>query len=99
MARAGGPKTGILGRFRDDPAGVAFAAIHGPNAMIHAVWVPAALRRQKIAHGMMVCAAKWAQDIGAHRMSVLCLRHNLAANSLYASFGLEVVGRYHYRAK
>lgn len=98
MNRVAGPKTAILGRLGDHPAGVAFLAAHGDTAMIHAAWVPERFRRQKVAYRMMVCAAIRAQDIGTKRLSVLCLRHNLAANSLYASLGLRLVGRYHYRA-
>lgn len=99
MHRASGPRTGILARAGQSPAGVAFAAIHERRVMVHAVWVEPDLRRQKTAHRMMVCAAKWAQYLGAARMTVLCLRHNSAANLLYRSLGLETVGQYHYRAK
>ena len=99
MARVAGPKAGIIGRAGQQPGGVAFAAVYRTRVMVHALWVPEALRRQKVAYRMMVCAAKWAQDIGASRMTVLCLRHNLAAVSLYTSLGLGDVGHYVYRAK
>jgi len=99
MARVQVPKAGIIARAEQQPGGVAFAAIHGARVMVHALWVPEIVRRQKTAHRMMICTARWAQDMGARRMGVLCLRHNLAANSLYASLGLEIVGNYHYRAK
>jgi len=99
MDRATGPKTGILARIGDRPSGVAFAAAHEDAVAIHAVWVHEAARRQNAAHRMMICAARWAQDIGMTRMAAFCLQHNQAAVNLYTSFGFSHVGRYHYRAK
>ena len=92
-------KVGIFGRSSGQPAGVGFIAAFGSVAMVHAVAVQEALRRQKTAENMMIAGAKWAQDIGAEWISALCTRHNLAANALYTSLGMKVVGTYHYRAK
>ena len=99
MGRVRGPKSGLLGRGSDQPGGVGFVAAHHDLAMIHAVAVLPHLRRQKIAENMMISAGKWAQDVGAAWIATLCLRHNSAANELYASLGMTVVGSYHYRAK
>ena len=99
MARVQGPKTGILGRGSDQPAGVGFAAIHNEMAMIHAVAVRASLRRQKIAENMMIAAARWAQENDARWITTLCVKNNEIANKLYLSLGMKIVGTYHYRAK
>ncbi|AXX99428.1 GNAT family N-acetyltransferase [Profundibacter amoris] len=99
MARARGPKTAILARQNDRAAGVAYVAIHGTTAMLHALEVVPEQRRQGVAVNIMGVAAKWAQDNGATGFSVICLRDNLPANRLYASLGMENVGYYHYRIK
>ncbi len=99
MARAKGPKTAILARQNDRAAGVAYVAIHGTTAMLHALEVVPEQRRQGVAVNIMGVAAKWAQDNGATGFSVICVRDNLPANRLYASLGMENVGYYHYRIK
>ncbi len=99
MARAKGPKTAILARQNDRAAGVAYVAIHGTTAMLHALEVVPEQRRQGVAVNIMGVAAKWAQDNGATDFSVICVRDNLPANRLYASLGMENVGYYHYRIK
>lgn len=99
MARAQGPKTGVLGRARDRAAGVAFAAIHEKTVYVHAVAVTPSQRRQKTACHMMREAALWAQDEGAETVCVLVTEANAGARALYASLGMTVVGKYHYRMK
>lgn len=97
MHRARGPRTGLLARHRDKPAGTAFAAIHDGTAMVHAVEILPHQRRQGMGGWIMRGAAHWAAGQGAHTLSVMCTRANTAANALYASLGMEVVGQYHYR--
>ena len=97
MARAKVPKTAVLGRGADRPAGVAFAAICANVAMIHAVQVAPAVRRRKVAHHMMGALARWAQDLGVPWLATLCTCHNLAANSLYSELGFSLVAQYHFR--
>lgn len=97
MARTQGPKSAILGRINDRAAGVAFVAIDDGCAMLHALHVASAQRRQGIAAYMMRAAALWAQDQGAERFSVVVTAANTAALALYASLGMEIVGHYHYR--
>ena len=97
MERASGPKTGILGRISDTPAGAAFCAIHDGVAMVHAVEIAKQHRRKGLGVWMMRQAAIWAEANGAHWMSVLCTQANTAANGLYASLGMQVMGQYHYR--
>lgn len=99
MERATGPKTAILGRTGDRAAGVAFVAIHGSAAMLHALEVAPALRRQRVAHNIMRAAAKWAQDNGADTLSLLVTEANTEARALYASLNMISMGQYHYRAR
>lgn len=97
MERARGPKTTILGRVRDRAAGTAYVAISGDTAMLHALHVAPELRRQGTAVNMMRSAARWAQDHGAERFSLVVETANAPANALYASLGMRIVGQYHYR--
>lgn len=99
MERVAGPKTGLLIRDGQSPAGVAFCAVDGDVAMVHALEVLAEHRNRGMGGWLMRRAALWAQGEGAAWMSVLCTQQNEAANALYASLGMDVVGRYHYRMK
>lgn len=97
MQRASGRKTTIFGRFENSPAGTGFTAIHDGIAMVHAVEVLEDHRAQGVGRMMTDHAVRWARDAGATHMAVLCTKANTAANALYASMGLTVVGEYHYR--
>jgi GNAT superfamily N-acetyltransferase len=97
MERAKGPKTGILGRASDKPAGTAYCAIHDDIAMVHALEITAAHRRKGMGIWMMRQAGHWAKANGAKWMAVICTKANDGANGLYASLGMQVVGQYHYR--
>lgn len=97
MARATGPKTAVLGRVHDTPAGTAFAAIHDGTAMIHAIETAHAFRRQGLGRHMIRALAFWAQDHNAHTIALLVTKANIAANTLYTSLGMTPVGGYHYR--
>jgi GNAT superfamily N-acetyltransferase len=99
MQRASGQKCAILSRHKDHPAGVAFVAIAGNTAMLHALEVLPAMRRQGSAHNILRAAALWAQENGADTLSLVVTTANDAARALYASFGMKVVGQYHYRQK
>ncbi len=90
-------KTAILSRWKEMPAGVAFAAIHDGICMVHAVEVLPHQRRQGVAGWMMRRAAFWAQARGATQMAVLCVVQNAGANALYRAMGFTEQGRYHYR--
>lgn len=97
MERAEVPKTGILGRISDKPAGTAYCAISDRIAMVHALEIARSHRRKGMGVWLMRQAAHWAKANGADWMSVLCTQANDAANGLYASLGMQVVGQYHYR--
>ena len=99
MDRVRGPKTSILGRWNDSPAGIAFVAIHDGIAMIHALEVVPDQRRQGVAERMIAAASIWAQQNGATHMSVICTAANDAANNLYFKLGMKHIGGYHYRQK
>ncbi|MFD3188689.1 GNAT family N-acetyltransferase [Sedimentitalea sp. HM32M-2] len=97
MYRAEEPKTGLLGRHRDKPAGAAFVALHGNVAMVHAVEILPHQRRAGMGRWTMRGAAIWAAQQGADTLSVMCTEQNVAANALYTSLGMQPVGQYHYR--
>lgn len=93
MTRVAGPKTALLVRAEDLPAGAAFVAIHDRIAMIHLLQVRERLRRKGAASKMVRTAATWAQDVGATTFSIVTNERNLAARALCASLGMDVVGQ------
>lgn len=97
MERASGPKTGLLLRRDDQPAGTVFVAIQDGVAMVHALEVLPQHRRHGLGAWAMRAAAFWAQENGAETLSVICTKANAAANGLYHALGMEIVGEYHYR--
>jgi GNAT superfamily N-acetyltransferase len=99
MDRVTGPKSAVLGRIRDRPAGVAFVACRGAEAMVHALDVRESQRRQGLGRNLLHAAANWAADQGATRLSLVVTRQNAAARALYARLGMQTVGEYHYRMK
>jgi GNAT superfamily N-acetyltransferase len=90
-------KTGILARWNEKPAGVAFAAVHDGVTMVHAVEVLGHQRMQGVAQWMMRAAAFWGAKHGARHVAVLCVTANKPANALYTKMGFTPVGAYHYR--
>lgn len=99
MHRAEGPKTALFGRENARPAATGFVAMSGGIAMIHALEVLEPHRRTGLGRHMTRHAAHWAHANGAHHLAVLCTVANEAANALYSSLGLTLVGQYHYRIK
>lgn len=99
MDRAPEPKAAILGRSDDRPAGAAFVALAGAEAVVHAVHVRPDMRRRGTARHIMTAAARWAVENGAERLSLAVERANAPALALYASLGMAIVGQYHYRVK
>ena len=99
MDRATGAKCAILSRASDRASGVAFVACDGPMAMLHALEVSPALRRQGSAHNILRAAAAWALDNGADTLALVVTEANANARRLYASLGMTIVGQYHYRQK
>lgn len=99
MARAPGPKTYMIGRLGDRPAGVAFAAADGDIVMVHAVETLAAQRRKGAARMLMAAAARFAGECGARWLALAATERNVAAGTLYRRLGMGVAGGYHYRVK
>lgn len=99
MHRVAGDKAAILARLGDRPAGVAFVARQGGDAMLHALEVRPALRRSGVGETLLRAAANWAHAQGAVQLALVVTRQNTAARALYARLGMETVGEYHYRMK
>ena len=70
MHRVQSPKTALLARSGDSPAGVGFLALDGEIAMLHAVEVLPEFRRTGVAKKLMAQAAKWAEGHGAKYMAL-----------------------------
>ncbi len=97
MDRAPHPKTTILGRLDDTPAGTVYAGIHNGIAMFHALEICSRFRRRGLAVHMLRSMAFWAKNNGADHIALVVTEANIGANALYASLGFDVVGHYHYR--
>ena len=99
MARAKGPKTYLLGRADNQPAGAAFVAMQGKVAMLHALEILPIARRKGLGLAMTTAAAAWAAEQGAETFSLIAVSANAAACGLYRHLGMQEVGHYHYRKK
>lgn len=99
MDRVQLPKSAILARQGDRPAGAAFVASAGRDAMLHALEVRPHLRRQGAGKTLLQAAANWAKTRGAQDLYLVVTERNLAARALYDRLGMTVVGQYHYRMK
>lgn len=97
MDRAPFPKTTILGRVDNRPAGAGYAGIHDGIAMFHALEVAPAARRRGLGANMVRGIARWAVGEGADWIALVVTQANSGANALYASMGFRLVGQYHYR--
>ncbi|MCK8483349.1 GNAT family N-acetyltransferase [Aliiroseovarius sp. S2029] len=99
MDRADCPKTGLLARTDDAPAGVGFVGLHGDIAMVHALHVDKNMRRMGTGLNLLKQAAVWAKSKGAKYVALIVTQGNHAANPLYANIGMHLIGHYHYRTK
>lgn len=98
MDRVTAPKTALLARAVDRAAGVAFVALHGQTAMLHALEVSPLHRRQGSAQNLISAAAAWTISAGGSTLSLVVTTANTAARGVYEKCGMQVVGQYHYRA-
>ncbi len=96
MERVALPRAALLGRLHDRAAGAAFVAADGPVAMIHAIEVAPAFRRQGMAGWLLGAAADWALSVGADRLALAVGRANTAARAAYDKLGFAEVGAYDY---
>lgn len=99
MARAMGPKTTVMGRLGNHPAGTGFIAAHEGTAMVHALEVLPRFRRQGLARNMMVALARWAEEAHIAQLCLLVTTANAPARALYTAMGFEEAPGYHYRIK
>ncbi|MCZ0812476.1 MAG: GNAT family N-acetyltransferase [Pseudomonadota bacterium] len=99
MRRAQCPRTSILARDGQRPAATAYVGLHDGIAMVHALEVAPHCRRRGMGRRVMLRAAAWARENGATHIAAVCTQENAAANALYASLGMALVGQYHYRIK
>ncbi|SFK11936.1 GNAT family N-acetyltransferase [Celeribacter neptunius] len=99
MERGAGPKSSVLGRLNDTPAGACFIAIHQGIAALHALEVSPTARRHGLGRAMMALAVDWARRQGAETLALQVTRANQGALALYSSLGMTEVGQYHYRTK
>ena len=97
MDRAVGARMFLMARLGDRPCGAAFVALDGDVAMIHAIEVQPAMRRQGAARLMIEAAAAFAQAQGAHWLTLAVTEANAPARALYERLGMTVAGNYHYR--
>ncbi len=97
MARAPQPRTWLLGRLGDRPAGCAFVALHGVVAMLHALEIAEVARRRGLGARMTRFAAAWGAARGAQTLALAVTGANTPARALYAGLGMAEVGAYHYR--
>ncbi|GAA3860209.1 GNAT family N-acetyltransferase [Celeribacter arenosi] len=99
MTRAQTPKTTLLARIGQAPAGTAYVALADGIASVHALVTDPALRGRGVARAMMNCAADWARERGAKSLCVQVTDANDPANALYSSLGMTPCAHYHYRVK
>ena len=99
MARVAGASRVLMARAGDRPAGCAFVACDGALAMVHAIEVLDAFRRQGVGERLLRGAASFAAEHGAAWMTLAVTEANAPANSLYQKLGMARAGGYHYRAK
>ena len=99
MARVDRPKTYLLGRHKNRPAGAAFVAADQEIAMMHALEVCPAMRRQGVGAALTRRAGEWAKGQGASSLALLVTRQNSAARALYEALGFVEAAQYHYRRR
>ena len=96
MARVAGPRTSVLGRSHDRPAGAAFVAVHEDIATLHALAVLPAWRRGGLAGWLVRAAAFFAARHGAVQLALAVTAANAPAVALYERLGFVRIGGYAY---
>ncbi|MFQ5566718.1 MAG: GNAT family N-acetyltransferase [Paracoccaceae bacterium] len=97
MTRPTGPRTTLMARAGDRPGGVAFVAVDGDIAMIHAIEVAPEHRRKGGGGLLMRGAASFAAEHGARWLALAVTEANGPARALYERLGIARAGSYHYR--
>lgn len=97
MGRVRGPRVALMARLGDRPVAMAFVACDGEVAMLHAVQVIAARRREGAGRMLLTGAANWAAGRGAETLALAVTAANAPAVALYTAAGMAEAGGYHYR--
>jgi GNAT superfamily N-acetyltransferase len=97
MTRPTGPRMTLMARIDDRPVGVAFVAVDGDIAMIHAIEVAPEHRRKGGGGLLMHGAASFAAEQGAAWLALAVTEANAPARALYERLGMVLAGSYHYR--
>ncbi|MHA1527596.1 MAG: GNAT family N-acetyltransferase [Alphaproteobacteria bacterium] len=97
MTRPSGPRMTLMARAGDRPVGVAFVAVDGDTAMIHAIEVAPEHRRKGGGALLMRGAASFAAEHGARWLALAVTEANTPARALYERLGIALAGSYHYR--
>jgi len=96
MARAAGPKSYVALRLGDAITGVAFVAVDGDIAMLHALVTSPAHRRAGVGRAGVIAAARFGLRHGAGMLALAVTAANAPARALYGLMGLRDVGGYRY---
>lgn len=99
MDRVRGPKTALLGRCADQPAGTGFVAVHDETAMLHALEISPNFRRHGLGRHMIGHSAAWAKAQGSTLFGLAVTLSNTTACAFYEALGMVRAGGYHYRAE
>jgi len=97
MTRPSGPRMTLMARAGDRPVGVAFVAVDGDTAMIHAIEVAPEHRRKGGGALLMRGAARFAAEHDAKWLALAVTEANAPARALYERLGIALAGSYHYR--
>lgn len=97
MHRAPAPRAALAVQMAGRLAGCAFAAISNGIAVLHALEVAPANRRQGLGRRLMQAAAHWARAQGAGHLALLVVETNAPARALYDGLGYAPVTAMHYR--
>jgi GNAT superfamily N-acetyltransferase len=96
MDRVQGAKTFLALRLVDRIVGVAFVAVDGEIAMLHAVVTAPAHRRAGVGGAGVIAAARFVRRHGAGTLALAVTEANRPARALYAGMGMRDVGGYRY---
>ena len=97
MTRPTGPRMTFLARADDRPVGVAFVAVDGDIAMIHAIEIAPEHRCKGGGALLIRGAASFAAEHGARWLALAVTEANAPARALYERLGIALAGSYHYR--
>ena len=97
MAAVADPKMRLIARAGDRPAAACFVAAAGEIAVMSALYVSPAFRRQGVGRLAVLGAADWAREVGAATLALAVGEANAPARALYEGLGFASVCGYCYR--